>query len=132
MYYYETWEDYRSGMYRSVHKRLEKKYKKLAVEHLSNHLELFESMKIVIVEWPISSKENLHDETLNRQPWLGQAACCYKYQVPESITRLAWMEITEKQRKAANKVADMTLEIYDIDRKGWIQLCLFDNLELMF
>ncbi len=132
MFYYETWEDYRAGMYRSVHKSLEEKYKSLAIKHLSDHPELFNSMKTVIEVWPISAKENLSDEGYNRQPWLGQAACCHKYGVPESITRIAWMLITEQARKYANMVADKVLQIYDVNRKGWVQLCLFDNLELTY
>lgn len=108
--HYLNWEDWQNGMYRDVEKGEFEKYVKLAIDCLRNPKE---SMLSVINEWHHSSYENLSDYTSNRKSWLGQAACCYQYKVPEQCTRHAWGLLTDLERQNANKIAKITIQKWE-------------------
>lgn len=108
--HYLNWEDWKNGMYRDVEKGEFEKYVKLAIDCLRNPKE---SMLRVINEWYHSSYENLSDYTSNRKSWLGQAACCYQYKVPEQCTRHAWGLLTDLERQNANKIAKITIQKWE-------------------
>lgn len=58
-----------------------------------------------IDEWPISCEVNLTAKSINRQAWLGHAACCIAISCPEEPTRAAWWKLTERQRNLADEAA---------------------------
>lgn len=106
--HYTNWEDWKNGMYRDVKEK--EYYIKKAIECLRDP---YLSMYGVIKEWKQSTKENLSDISSNRRSWLGQAACCYKYGVPENLTRVAWGLLTSEERINANKTADKIIKLWE-------------------
>lgn len=66
-------------------------------------------------EWINSSEHNLTATNSNRRAWIGQAACCMGMRSPEDVTREAWYQLTEWQRKLANKKADIAIELWEND-----------------
>lgn len=110
---YWTWEDFQNGMYElNIENSEEKTY---LAKHLLTHLSEFAEVALrVINEWPIATEVNLTNISCNRQAWIGQASCCYKYKVPETLTRIAWKQMTEDERVNANKVADLCIRNYEI------------------
>jgi len=103
--HYENWEDWKNGMWhKPINPELQERQ---AIEVLINPLE---AMTRVVNEWPIATKQNLTDVKSNRRSWLGQAACCIEYGVPESVTRSAWFKLTEEQRSNANQIAEQIIK----------------------
>jgi len=114
---YRKWEDYKNGMFSRYKKEDEEKLISLAVKVLSNTILFDEILSKVYNEWIYSKEENLSKKGGNRQSWLGQAACCYEYKVPEVLTRKAWALLSNKERYLANKVADKYINGYEEENK---------------
>lgn len=109
---YHTWEDYQNGMY-EIQAQIKGNHNNLlniAQNLLKNPQELYLAMQYVAFKWTHSAETNLSNTNRNRQAWLGQAACCYIGRVPEEITKRAWRNLTDMERKTANKVADMIIQ----------------------
>ncbi len=94
---YYKWEDYKNGMYKLKIKNMETKIG-LSLSLLSSPDDLYKSMMGVTIEWIYSTEHNLTDVSINRQAWLGQAACCYNHKAPEYITRISWGLLNEKKK----------------------------------
>ena len=77
---------------------------------LSDPITLKYEMRWVAYNWPFSAEMNLTNRGLNRQAWLGQAACCHKHGVPEYLTKKAWHLLNDDQRNIANGVADEVIQ----------------------
>ncbi|MGL4338307.1 MAG: hypothetical protein ACRCST_15595 [Turicibacter sp.] len=101
-YPYWEWEDFINGMYETKikHDRVE------LCKKLLSSSNLYDAMKRVVNEWPISSNQNLMGNTNNKQSWLGQSACCLIHSANEIEVREAWSKLTDNQRIEANKIAD--------------------------
>ena len=113
---YNLWEDYNNGMYRLVFIG-EDILVSNAVKVLSTPI-LFDSIcERLIKSWTISAAVNLTNISCNRRAWLGQAACCFEYSVPEILTRVAWNTLTEIQQKEANLIAQKHITIYENNYK---------------
>ena len=101
------WEDIPMG--RKVEAKDEDLFLQKAIEFTGNH-ELYGSwMMRVIEEWPISCEQNLTDDSLNKQAWIGHAACQMAIECPEYITRKAWGMLNQEQRDLANLQADRAI-----------------------
>lgn len=128
---YYKWEDWQNGLFipETFTTKLIEKIK-LSKDLLTNCEEFRITMKKMIKEWRFASEENLSDTNINRQAWLGQAACCYKHKNPEHITRYAWREMTEEEQTMANLEADKIIKEfekkYEIDQN---QYSIFEELE---
>lgn len=110
---YTVWEDYLNGMYDPYDIGNEEQFVTYAAEVLVNK-SLFKKTCLELLEaWPISSKVNLTNQSCNRRAWLGQAACSFKYKVPEICTRMAWSRLTDMQRYEANKIADSIINFFE-------------------
>jgi hypothetical protein len=84
-----------------------------AVKFTGNH-ELYGFWMLKVIDlWPISSEQNLSHKSINRQAWIGHAACYLAIQCPEDITREAWWLLTEDQREKANAVADIAITEFE-------------------
>ena len=105
-YPYELWEEVKYGMYKAIDENSKALYLEKAIELLSNPKELELYMQKTVLFWPYSTERNFTTPGLNKQAWLGQAACCLYAEVPESITKDAWSLLSDKQRKLANEAAD--------------------------
>lgn len=127
---YELWEDYQNGMWRAVTKEEQEQYLKQAIDFTGN-ADLYGSFMLrVIKEWPISCEHNLTCMNLNRQAWVGHAACCLAIGCPEDITRMAWHCLTQEQQDKANSKADQAISEWEKEyiikaKNKTIQLELF-------
>lgn len=114
---YTEWEDYKAGMYR-LPTADEQHLIGKAVELLSNPVLFREAAKGVIKDWPKSTEEFLSgNNILSKRPWLGRAACQYRFNVPESLTRIAWEQLTEEQQDAANEVANELIKEWNLQEQ---------------
>lgn len=76
-----------------------------------HNLKIF--MQSVTTSWPVATQHNLSNRSMNRQAWLGQAACCLAEGVPEDATRFAWRTLTEHEQNEANAVADYVINKWE-------------------
>jgi hypothetical protein len=117
-HHYLKWEDFQNGMYRTLYGEEKKEYLRKAIEFTGN-AELYGDWMLQVVEkWPISCEQNLTDTGMNRQAWIGHAACCMAIGCPEDITREAWSELTDQQRDEANAKADFAIELWEAIYEG--------------
>ena len=112
-YHYTLWEDWQNGMFKVV--ELDYDLIKKAFLLLSDIIELQKIMYQVLDSWPISAEVNLTNTSCNRRAWLGQSACCFKYKVPEILTRIAWGQLTEDQKDKANQVANDIIDEWELN-----------------
>lgn len=110
---YVNWEDYQFGMHKKECFMDEHKMITDCELLLKCPGWLWESMTFVSQNWKISAEHNLSNTNRNRQAWLGQAACCFSHGAPEYITKLAWNNLTEKEQKIANDVADDVIKDWE-------------------
>jgi hypothetical protein len=109
---YLNWEDWKHGMFNLKDDNESVSIQK-AIDLLSNPSALKAVMRHVAYYWKCSAEMNLTNRNRNRQAWLGQAACCYQYKVPEYLTKRAWHLLSEDQQRAANAVADQVIEAWE-------------------
>ena len=112
---YNYWEDYINGMYEFPKQKDEEIFINLAMEMLSNKDLFLNTCKEVLINWTISSKVNFTNKQCNRKAWLGQAACNYKYKVPEICTRTAWGKLSIEQQNEANKIAEKIIISFEFN-----------------
>lgn len=127
---HEKWEEYPAGLWRSVYGEERDSLLKRAIE-FTGDAELYGSFMLRIIrEWPFSCEHNLTCEEMNRQAWIGHAACCLAIECPEDITRLAWHQLTKQQQDDANKKADEAIKQWEIEhcQKNTSQLTFFHLL----
>lgn len=107
---YHKWEDYNNGMYKDFPDEQKEELIQKAVNLLSDSEYLKKAMKSASMVWVISAEENLTNISCNRQAWLGAAACCFEYGVPEYLTKEAWNRLTEETQNKANNIADEVIK----------------------
>ena len=114
--HFENWEDYKGGMYSCTWTNEQEYDLRLKAKTLlTNSMEFTKTIKLVFRDWAICTKQNLTNVSCNRRAWIGQASCCYKYGVPELITRMAWGELSEMEMNEANRVADIMIKHYELN-----------------
>lgn len=128
-HHYELWEDYKNGMYDYVKSDNDDILIQQSISLLSDKKLFYETSILVIENWNKSTEQNLSNNSQNRQAWIGQASCCYKYKVPEILTRIAWSKMTEIKRNEANLVADKIIKIYEAKNK---RVCEILGNQLLF
>lgn len=121
---YTLWEEYRFGMWRYVYGKERDNYLKRAIKFTGNAKLYGRYMRKVIKLWLYSCAHNLSNMSINRQAWIGHAACCLAIGCPEDITRLAWHELSTKQQDDANNQADIAIEKWEKMLFKGIQSCL--------
>ena len=127
-YHYTMWEDFQHGMYDEVKEGRKDRVQK-AVYLLSNTDLLFEYMTRVANEWKYATEQTFTNPAINHQAFLGQTACNLYADIKEDETREAWGLLTNEQRYAANKVADIVFDnwVKQYERKtGGYQLAFCD------
>jgi hypothetical protein len=77
---YTEWEDFQNGMFNTAFDN-ESLLITNAIKLLSDDVLFYQTAINVLNKWPISSDVNLSNNSSNRQSWVGQSACCYKYNV---------------------------------------------------
>ena len=86
---------------------------KLAVKFTGNHKLYGKWMMRVIDAWPVSCVHNLTCRSMNRQAWVGHAACALARDLPEDIVRSAWRQLSVEQQRKANLEADAAIEYFE-------------------
>jgi hypothetical protein len=115
---YHIWEDWINGMWRKESREYEEQNLQSIINFTGNHLEYGIAMLRVIGEWKFSSEHNLSNLSVNRQAWIGHAACCIEHGYPEYLVRVAWKELTDKQRFLANNQADIAIKKWEQEQKS--------------
>lgn len=126
---YWFWEEYYAGMWSNIFGEQRDRLLYDAIVFTGNAELYGKYMQRVIREWPYSCLHNLSCVGMNRQAWIGHAACALAMNVPEDIVRLAWHSLTQKQQDEANQQADNAIIKWEEQYKDGIQLCLKLNLE---
>lgn len=128
-YHYTKWEDFQNGMYDEMKEGRSERVKK-AVKLLSDTQELYKQMARVTTEWKFATEQNLTNNSINHQAFLGQTACSIWQGIKEDETREAWGYLTNEQRYRANRVADKVFDEwqnrYRRETEGHYQLSLSD------
>lgn len=101
-------------MWSKVDKITETKMLVKAIEFTGDHVLYGKAMGEVIYKWENTMKNHLTNISLNRRAFLGHCAVFYKLQIPEYIVRLAWKELTEKQRILADNIAEKTIKEWEL------------------
>lgn len=112
---YETWEDYINGMYSNLEHEQKILMRESALSLMKDIKKFHLSMLRAVYEWPIASEHNLTSVSSNRRAWVGQAALAIEIGCPEDLTRLCWGELTNKERRLANRVADRVIEKWEME-----------------
>jgi hypothetical protein len=114
---YWKWEDFQNGMYEVPASRDMRVLAEAAKSLLSDAAAFELACRQMVEAWPVAASVNLTNINANRRAWMGQAACSYHASVPETATRIAWKELSNDQRQAANEAAEKV--IHEYERKGW-------------
>lgn len=102
-------------MWKSLHGEQRESFLEKAIK-FTGDAELYGKWMLkVIKKWKYSCEHNLTNTAMNRQAWVGHAACCLAIGCPEDITRLAWSFLTEDQQNKANKKADEAIEKWEME-----------------
>jgi hypothetical protein len=112
---YWEWEDYKHGMFKATDKREFNQKLIEAISILSNSDNCRKFMGMVVSEWPVATRQNLYDSSVNRRPWLGRACCCIAHCISDDVVREAWWRLTDDQRFAANEVADQVISKWEFE-----------------
>lgn len=105
---YWEWEDWINGMWnKGDESRLQE-----AIEFTGDHAKYGAAMKEVVEAWPRTMLNSLTNPSINKRAFLGHCAVSYKLGIQESITRMAWKELTDQQRIAADNAAQKVVDDY--------------------
>lgn len=125
---YQEWEGYRNGMYEPS--KLGRANRVMTAKQLlANPKKLRREMERVTLEWPIETEQVLSDPSISHRAWLGQSACNIYADVKEDETREAWGYLSEKQRREANKVADIVDRLWRERHDSKSQMTFLDLTE---
>jgi hypothetical protein len=114
---YYKWECYKNGMWDKLTKKDELILLPKAISFTSNHVFYGNAMNEVLLQWTYSMENFLSNVNINRKAYIGHAAVSYRLKIPEYITRLAWKELTDKQRLLANKEAEKAIKTWEQNQK---------------
>ena len=130
---YDQLEECHCGMWKKFNGEKRNVFLKKAIKFTGNAEIYGEFMLRVIEEWPNSCEHNLTCPGMNRQAWIGCAACCLALNCPEDITREAWHMLDAKQQEDANKKADLAIREWEERYRQKLEVeCPNDQLELTF
>lgn len=107
---YWMWEDLINGMWRKLPKEEELEMLTKSIEFTGDWVKYGAAMIEVVKAWPLTMLNNLTNPSMNKRAFLGHCACCYEFGCPEYITRLAWRELTDRQRFDADEIAQMVID----------------------
>lgn len=112
-HHHDKWEDFHAGQYARIY-RDQLVGQESAAALLSDPATLYEAMSAVAREWPYATEHNLSNLEQNRRAWLGQAACCREFGLPDFVTKNAWNALTREAQNAANAVAETVIQEWEM------------------
>jgi len=108
---YWEWEDWKEGMWRKINDKEEENILlQKAIEFTGDWVKYGTAMQKVVTLWPNTMLNTLTNVSANRRAFLGHCAVQMEINCPEYITRLAWKELTDKQREEADEIAQLTID----------------------
>lgn len=111
--HYSQWEDAQAGMWRTVPGVERGRYRNLAAGLMRDTETFTRVARLVVRDWPTATAVNLSTRSINRQAWMGHAACCMATRSPEDVTREAWHTLTSTEQDAANAAVDVVIADWD-------------------
>lgn len=111
--HYEEWEETKAGLWRRPTGDERRQWIDLCSVFMADTSQFHAAMLRVIDEWPVSCEVNFTTKTINRQAWLGHAACCVAIGCPEEPTRAAWWKLTQSQRDLADAAAAEVITLWE-------------------
>lgn len=112
---YHKWEDFISGMWRTVDKETEQDMLIKAIVFTGDHELYGSAMKEVVGVWKNTMLNSLTNPSINKRAFLGHCAVQYKIGIPEYITRMAWKQLSDRRRELADGVAQKTINEWTIN-----------------
>jgi hypothetical protein len=131
-HHYEKWEEYPGGLWKKILGPDRDASVEKAVAFTGDAQLYGKWMMKVLIAWPISCEHNLSCSSMNRQAWIGHAACCLAIGCPEDVTREAWHRLTDEQRSDANAMADAAISTWEFAQRERIMECPNGNSAQMF
>lgn len=110
-YPYWEWECYQHGMYDA--RTPKKEFIVKAKEILSDEVKCFNAMIKAVINFPKSSNHHLSKYSVNRNPFMGQSACCIECKATEEETRIAWCQLTYEQQIKANLISQQVIKMWE-------------------
>ena len=104
---WDEWECYPAGFYenRPKDKNMTDEECREQYRALLANIPLFrDTLSRVMKEWPNSCEHYLSNERMNRVAWLGQAALCVTYGIPQRY-RGGYMLLSDEEKAAADNAA---------------------------
>lgn len=109
---WSKWEDYKNSFYDNCSgKEREEKLSK-AIEMFNSEDLTITNMLAVINNWKFSCEHNLTNASMNKIAYIGQAACAYYAQVPNTITMEAWNMLSKETQERSNDIAEEVINIW--------------------
>jgi hypothetical protein len=108
---YTEWECYQDGMWKDISPR--KEVVKRAKIVLANPGLCVEAMKGAVINYRHSAMHHLSKYHSNRNPWMGQSACCYLVGATEEETRIAWSQMNQVQQIKANEISQNVIKMWE-------------------
>lgn len=112
-HHYEKWEETKAGLWRRPTGEERQALIANCAVFMADTSAFRRAMERAIEEWPISCEANFTTKSINRQAWLGHAACCIAIGCPEEPTRAAWWKLTQMQRDLADEAAAEVIKIWE-------------------
>lgn len=109
-------------MWRKVPKSEEAVLLRLAIDFTGDWAAYGEAMRDVIFEWPRTMLNSLTNNAINQRAFLGHCACCFRHDIPEYITRMAWGKLTDTQRLNADAIAQNVIDSWKILYQNKMQI----------
>ena len=117
---YWDWECFAHGMWSKVTRDQERELLPKAIE-FTGDAELYGHWMLKATEaFPRSCEHHLTDTSLNKQAYIGHAACALALRLPEYIVRRAWGMLAQDQRDRANAKADTAVSVWLKARAGHV------------
>jgi hypothetical protein len=117
-HHYEKWEETHAGMWRRPTGAERQEWIGKVAAFMADTDKFKAAMLRAIKEWPISCEANFTCSSVNKQAWLGHAACCIAIGCPEEPTRSAWWTLSQELRDAADAAAAEVIMIWQADYIG--------------
>lgn len=120
---YHVWEDYKNGFYENCSgEEKENKISKV-IEMFNDAKKTRECMFYVVDNWKFSMEHNLTNNSMNKIAYIGQCACAYYDNIPNTVTMEAWSKLSKEVQDRSDSIAIEAIERWKNNNKI-IQLCL--------
>jgi len=103
---WDQWECIEAGMYETAHcvNHDFEQFKREYARFLADSERFYLAATSMVAAWPLSCKNFLTNESINRIAWIGQASACYELGLPSAFKSGFWL-LTPAQQAEANNVA---------------------------